>query len=533
MYFYPLPKPEPGDFVTRSVQKDGRQSPQSKMGDNSNQHKKMGTKRSVPQPGDADYKTPTQLRNARKRRKLKNDKLSTLSAPTTSRGPQHVHTHAQLPQGIRKSKDPSLRYIAHPLKAPKVQAAVKFFQQHWARRSNKKHRDFPVFLGKTNGWRTVAKLAVRKASNGLLRIGLFIPGSHDLLEVPQCPAHHPSINSAVQLVQSTCQKLGIVPYDDTTGTGCLRHVAVNIERCTGKQQITLVWNEENSTEDQTRLLESLCNTLKEHYVKGTTQLKSPGVQHKVHSLWIHYNNAWKHSNSIFDRSGRWEHKFGEKSVVELLNVQQDCLTVPLQFPPQVFRQANIDAFTKIIISIRNWIQKKHEAPNGEGGKGTVDSCLELYGGVGTIGLHCIDLIRNKFTSSDENPFNKECFNRTAKLLKVKGPEKKCELIVYESKNASAMVQVPNVLSETDLVIVDPPRKGLDPEVVMALCRKDTSVKSLVYVSCGFDAFCRDFESLTTSGGWQLDHAEGHVLFPGSDAIETLAFFTRDGVLLAG
>lgn len=119
--------------------------------------------------------------------------------------------------------------------------------------------------------------------------------------------------------------------------------------------------------------------------------------------------------------------------------------------------------------------------------------------MGTIGLHCIDLIRNKFTSSDENPFNKECFNRTAKLLKVKGPEKKCELIVYESKNASAMVQVPNVLSETDLVIVDPPRKGLDPEVVMALCRKDTSVKSLVYVSCGFDAFCRDFESLTTSG----------------------------------
>jgi hypothetical protein len=29
-----------------------------------------------------------------------------------------------------------------------------------------------------------------------------------------------------------------------------------------------------------------------------------------------------------------------------------------------------------------------------------------------------------------------------------------------------------------------------------------------------------------NGNWRLDHAEGHILFPGSDAIETLVFFTR-------
>ena len=48
---------------------------------------------------------------------------------------------------------------------------------------------------------------------------------------------------------------------------------------------------------------------------------------------------------------------------------------------------------------------------------------------------------------------------------------------------------------------------------------------LVYVRCGFKAFRRDCDVLV-KGGWTLEHAEGHVLFPGSDAIETLAFFVR-------
>jgi 23S rRNA (uracil1939-C5)-methyltransferase len=69
----------------------------------------------------------------------------------------------------------------------------------------------------------------------------------------------------------------------------------------------------------------------------------------------------------------------------------------------------------------------------------------------------------------------------------------------------------------DLVIVDPPRKGLDEEVVQALCLRTNNgaggPKRLIYVSCGFDAFRQDFSNLTVTGQWKLDHAEGHVLFP--------------------
>mmetsp|Transcript_15362 Transcript_15362/g.22046 ORF Transcript_15362/g.22046 Transcript_15362/m.22046 type:complete len:226 (+) Transcript_15362:45-722(+) len=86
-------------------------------------------------------------------------------------------------------------------------------------------------------------------------------------------------------------------------------------------------------------------------------------------------------------------------------------------------------------------------------------------------------------------------------------------------------------SLNEIIVVDPPRKGLDDAVRKALTDDLASSSKdgpqlLVYVSCGFNAFERDCNVLLESGKWAIDHAEGHLLFPGSDAIETLAFFVR-------
>lgn len=102
----------------------------------------------------------------------------------------------------------------------------------------------------------------------------------------------------------------------------------------------------------------------------------------------------------------------------------------------------------------------------------------------------------------------------------------------------------------DVIIVDPPRKGLEPEVLDELCKginhgqdyvEDVSMltlsdeqvswandaQTLVYVSCGFDALARDAERLLTSnGGWMLESATGYILFPGSDHVETVCVFRR-------
>jgi tRNA/tmRNA/rRNA uracil-C5-methylase (TrmA/RlmC/RlmD family) len=102
-----------------------------------------------------------------------------------------------------------------------------------------------------------------------------------------------------------------------------------------------------------------------------------------------------------------------------------------------------------------------------------------------------------------------------------------------------------------VLVVDPPRKGLEEEVLAELCKAFNpdqpyaesksflamdddrtnwcnDVTTLVYVSCGFEALARDLDKLLSSpGGWVLERATGYVLFPGSDHVETLAVLTRD------
>lgn len=78
----------------------------------------------------------------------------------------------------------------------------------------------------------------------------------------------------------------------------------------------------------------------------------------------------------------------------------------------------------------------------------------------------------------------------------------------------------------DVVVVDPPRKGLEPELLQALASGKGSTQRLIYLSCGFKALMRDADSLLAGGKWRLVDATAFLFFPGTDAIETLAVFDR-------
>ncbi len=162
--------------------------------------------------------------------------------------------------------------------------------------------------------------------------------------------------------------------------------------------------------------------------------------------------------------------------------------------------------------------------------GKDDRVLELYGGVGTIGLHLLSKEIASLECSDSNPHNKVCFEKSlANLAKTPGSEKVAGKAHYTQLGAKEMVEA-GKLRDRDVIVVDPPRKGLEPEVLQALCAPKSgahSAKRIVYVSCGWKAFKRDFEELTKNG-WSLGTARGFILFPGADHIETCAVFNREG-----
>jgi tRNA/tmRNA/rRNA uracil-C5-methylase (TrmA/RlmC/RlmD family) len=129
------------------------------------------------------------------------------------------------------------------------------------------------------------------------------------------------------------------------------------------------------------------------------------------------------------------------------------------------------------------------------------------------------------------------------------PETSGDKTSYMVASAAKALKAGQALG-AQVLIVDPPRKGLEDEVVEELCKPfdpdqpyaesptyltraddkvnwTNDVQTLIYVSCGFDALARDCEKLLNSrAGWMLESATGYVLFPGSDHVETLCVFRR-------
>jgi hypothetical protein len=268
--------------------------------------------------------------------------------------------------------------------------------------------------------------------------------------------------------------------------------------------------------------------------KQHTTVKYYKKRLNLHSLWINYNHTWTHSNAIFAfDSACWQHVHGPRALIEYLKFDHSFpsplpFTIPLHFPPNVFRQANLDAFTYIVgrireRMIRSFVDKNTTSDNisQHDVTTTTTSVVELYGGVGTIGLHITDLI-SSLVCSDENPNNAQSFYDTVHAL----PPDIQSQCVYLQKNAATMIMSElTLLRKCQVLIVDPPRKGLDVEVLNYLCKDGwRNILLVVYVSCGFQAFKRDCDALLKCGKWKVDFAEGYLLFPGSDALETLAFF---------
>lgn len=75
-----------------------------------------------------------------------------------------------------------------------------------------------------------------------------------------------------------------------------------------------------------------------------------------------------------------------------------------------------------------------------------------------------------------------------------------------------------------MCVVDPPRKGLEPSLLEALCK--AGPQKLVYLSCGFPAFKRDCAALLGSGHWGIESARCFLFFPGTNSVETLAVFSK-------
>ncbi|KAG6541565.1 hypothetical protein Mapa_017087 [Marchantia paleacea] len=420
--------------------------------------------------------------------------------------------------------------------------AVSFFKRHAV-------EDMSLTTCGVWHWRCRAKLAVRGTCDNPL-IGLYEEGSHVVVDIPNCRTHHPRINAAVELVKDAIRTLGVEPYDEETQTGQLRYLQMVMttfnsslpatERyAEGKVQVTLVWNAREEKSVEAALLQPMADFL---WRKG-------GLGRRVatpilHSVWANFQTT--RTNIIF--GGKWRHLLGEQQLWERVGGADICFT------PASFGQANLQAFEALLRRLQKKVKRD-------------SAVVELYAGVGIIGISLA--VTRACRSVKCVEVNKEARD-SFQLSLARVPESVDCKISWHCADAS--VSPINWLEGADVVIVDPPRKGLDAPVIEALrlaslrgqgkqkspsysnanrvekrpwivrAKQDSVVKdsssdwqevmdvvwpdTLVYVSCGWESFKRDCAALTEGDAWHLDDGHAFNFFPGTDSIETLAVFKR-------
>jgi 23S rRNA (uracil1939-C5)-methyltransferase len=335
---------------------------------------------------------------------------------------------------------------------------------------------YTLVQGASTGWRTRARLAVRR-QHGALFCGLFSRGSHEVVSIPLCVVHHPKINAALPTIFSLPPHLA---YDEHSHEGQLRYVQLFVERRTGLVQLTLVINSSNFSGSQIH-----------EWERWAKELYS-NAPDRWHSFWI--NLQPKATNTIF--GPQWKHVCGRPLIWE------DVCGRQIPILPSHFSQANFDMFERLLYDLLLVFPKGQRV-------------AELYGGMGVIG--CVLSSKSQsVTVVEKDADSSGPFLEARRRLP---PGTNIEHIVGDVDDHL------DVLDDATVVVVDPPRKGLSQPLLRAL-EENKHITALFYISCHFETLERDAR-LLRDRGFRITWARSYLFFPGTDQIETLARFERE------
>jgi tRNA/tmRNA/rRNA uracil-C5-methylase (TrmA/RlmC/RlmD family) len=330
----------------------------------------------------------------------------------------------------------------------------------------------PVIEGARLGFRTRARLAVRGRA-GAPKLGIFQAASHRIADIPSCPIHHPRVNQVALELKLALRASGLPPYVERGARGLVRYVQIAVQRKSGAAQVVVVANSASADP-----------------VLPLARELGARLGDALASLW--WNGNLSRGNAIL--GPHWRLLAGEPLLREVV------AGTPVFFPPGAFAQSHLDLAERLVERVRGRV------PDGA-------RVVEFHAGTGSIGLgllaRCAEVRMNERDA--------QALEGLDAGLAAQSPELGARARVLPGRAGDHVA----ALDAADVVIVDPPRKGLDPELLDALSARPRG--RLVYVSCGLPAFLRECARLR-SAGWKLRLLEAWALFPHTAHVETLAEF---------
>ena len=320
------------------------------------------------------------------------------------------------------------------------------------------------------GYRNKAVYPVA-SKKGRVYAGFFRAGTHQIVENEGCLILFPEADQIKNTVIAFMNRRHLTAYDETTGQGLLRHIFVRRGWVSGELLV--------------------CLTVNGHKLPHTRELteqlqKIPGFQTLVLSI------NTKPGNSVL----------GDKEIILYGPgyIEDTLCGLTFRLSAKSFYQVN-----------HPQAQRLYEAAISQAEITKEDLVLDLYCGVGTITLIMaksakkvigVEVVEAAVADAREN-------------AKRNGIEN-AEFFCGDAGKAALELEKQGICP--DVVVVDPPRKGLNADTIEALHKM--SPRKIVYVSCDPATLARDV-ALLKEKGYALTSAQAADLFPRCAHVESI------------
>ena len=301
--------------------------------------------------------------------------------------------------------------------------------------------------------------------------GFYRSRSHEIVSAGRCHLQPACFDRAAEALLAWMQEYSIPAYDEQSGKGLVRHLYL---RRSETEFTACIVSAGPLPDGAAEALRRACPEL-----TGVLLCLNPKAQNTV--LTENIRPLW-----------------GSEYVYENL-----C-GARFRLSPLTFFQINTRQAERLYELVRQY---------GEPGGKTV---LDLYCGAGSIGLS-VARDAKLLIGSDIVPSAIENARHNARENGVDN----CEYLCGDASDVA--VELARRGLKPDLIIVDPPRKGITPEVIHAIC--DMAPETLVYVSCDPATLARDLKILSENG-YTPNHATAVDMFPRTRHVESVVNLVR-------
>ena len=327
------------------------------------------------------------------------------------------------------------------------------------------------------GYRNKATYPLGLSAEGTVKAGYFRKGTHQIVNLNQCPVQDDRLNPLLAEVKQDIQQQGWAIYDEETHKGTLRHLALRIGRRTGQMLLTLV-----STTWELPGLEEQCGQWKERY---------PDLA----GICVNLNP--KSGNAIWGKETRY--------VLGQPYLEERFAGLTFHIYPTTFFQVHTEQAERLLRVILDELQLQ----------GT-ETVVDAYCGIGTLTLP----VAQRVAYSLGLEVQAEAVEMAKENAKINGIRK----VRFQTGTVAKLLpQVADSLrgQTPDIVLLDPPRKGCETQVLEALIT--LRPQKIVYMSCNPATLARDLKQLCGEGLYRLLRVQPADFFPQTAHVECVAF----------